>query len=162
MNPKYPKYLKIELGKLYVVALRYPAPEIVNGFSGKECRWILVSGQALYTPEALADRIAAFKPGQPFTIQKIRDGQGIEWKIGTPEQPGKQPAASILDAQPSLDSPVDEISHSRLEDALRNAVSAAAAAEKHGAAIGYPVRFKPEDVRAMAISVLIGMDRRAA
>ena len=34
--------------------------------------------------------------------------------------------------------------------------------EKHGQAIGYNVRFSPADIRAMGISVLIGMQRDAA
>jgi len=118
-----------------------------------------MNGQALYTPPEVQAQIthAGINAGQRFQIEKRKNGREFEWIITA-----GQPVAVILEGQPSLDSPVEEIPHSRLEDALRNAVSAAAAAEKHGAAIGYPVRFKPEDVRAMAISVLIGMDRRAA
>ena len=40
---------------------------------------------------------------------------------------------------------------------MKTAVSAAAEAEKHGAKIGYAVRFRPEDIRALGITVLIGM-----
>jgi hypothetical protein len=49
-----------------------------------------------------------------------------------------------------------------LESALKTAVSAAAAAEKHGLEIGYNVRFTPADIRAMGISVLISMEGRSA
>lgn len=45
----------------------------------------------------------------------------------------------------------------QLANALKTAVTAAAEAEKHAASIGYVVRFTPADVRAMGISVLIGM-----
>lgn len=163
-----PKYMRLELDKPVTVALRYPEPKVVNGFAGPECRWILMNGQALYTPESLKEKIGAFKPGERFTIQKVRAGRTIEWKLqraGTPvqrETAKPQHAATLLDSVSSLDSTVDEIPRSRLEDALRNAVTAAAAAEKHGAAIGYTIRFQPADVRAMAISVLIGMQQRAA
>jgi hypothetical protein len=47
----------------------------------------------------------------------------------------------------------------KLETALKTAVAAAAAAEKHAAEIGYTVRFTPSDIRAMGISVLTAMDR---
>jgi hypothetical protein len=161
-----PRYLRLELDTPYTVALRYPEPKIVNGFAGKECRWILMDGQALYTPESLKEAISAFKPGERFTIWKLRVGRSIEWKLeraGTPVQHATpQPIAAILERSEALDPTGDEIPRSRLEDALRNAVTAAAAAEKHGAAIGYTIRFQPADVRAMAISVLIGMQQRAA
>ncbi len=161
------KYLRIDLDKPYTVALRHPAPVMVNGFAGPECRWTLMDGQALYTPVSLKEKLGAFKPGETFTIRKVRTGRTIEWKLqraGIQRETEKpaQPVAAILDAQPSLDSPIDETPHSRLEDALRNAVTAAAAAEKHAEKLGYACRFSSADVRAMAISVLIGMQQRAA
>lgn len=170
-----PHYLKIALDQLYTIALRSPAPVIVDGFGGKECRWTLANGQALYTPMFLRPQIEAFKPGEPFTVQKLKAGGSVEWKVQranaeipqpTPGLPGerqhKTPIAQLLDHSEGLDSPSYEIPVSRLDDALKTAVTAAAAAEKHGAAIGYSIRFRPEDVRAMAISVLIAQERRAA
>ena len=74
MDSMNPKYLRIDLDQAYTVALKYPAPVIVNGFAGKECRWMLANGQAMYTPLDLRQQIEAFKPGQPFTIQKVRAG----------------------------------------------------------------------------------------
>ena len=133
-------YVKLELDKPIIVALKYPTGKPVKGFHGPELRWILTNDQALYTPVQVQEQIAGLKVSHPQA----------------------QPAAAILDAQPSLDSPVDEIPHSRLEDALRNAVTAAAAAEKHAEKLGYACRFSSADVRAMAISVLIGMQQRAA
>ena len=117
----------------------------------------MTNDQALYTPVQVQEQIAGLKikAGQRFQIERGKNG----WKVSHPQA---QPAAAILDAQPSLDSPVDEIPHSRLEDALRNAVTAAAAAEKHAEKLGYACRFSSADVRAMAISVLIGMQQRAA
>jgi len=48
-------------------------------------------------------------------------------------------------------------SPTRLEAALKTAVSAAHGAERYGQEIGYNVRFSPADIRAMGISVLIAM-----
>ena len=152
-------YVKLELDKPIIVALKYPTGKPVKGFHGPELRWILTNDQALYTPVQVQEQIAGLKikAGQRFQIERGKNG----WKVSHPQaQP--QPAAAILDAQPSLDSPADEIPHSRLEDALRNAVTAAAAAEKHAEKLGYACRFSSADVRAMAISVLIGMQQRAA
>ena len=148
-------YLKLEPEKPVTIALKYPTPKPVKGFHGPELRWTLMNDQALYTPLEVQQQIAELKlkSGQRFQIVRGKNG----WKVSL-----AQPVAAILDAQPSLDSPVDEIPHSRLEDALKTAVTAAAQAEKHGAAVGYPIRFRPDDIRAMAITLLIGMDRRAA
>jgi hypothetical protein len=41
----------------------------------------------------------------------------------------------------------------KLEYALKTAIAAAAGAEQFGHAIGYEVRFAPDDIRAMAITV---------
>jgi hypothetical protein len=47
----------------------------------------------------------------------------------------------------------------KLEQALKTAILASANAEKYGAEIGYTVRFTPEAIKCMAISVLIGMEQ---
>jgi hypothetical protein len=47
----------------------------------------------------------------------------------------------------------------KLEFALRTAIAAAAGAEQFGHEIGYVVRFAPDDIRAMAITVLINGSR---
>jgi hypothetical protein len=67
----------------------------------------------------------------------------------------KPPEGPLPDPEPDEDPPPAAIT--KLEHALKTAVHAAAKAEKHGLLIGYNVRFSPADIRAMAISVLIGM-----
>ena len=157
-------YLKLELGQSCSVALRYPAPKEVKGFDGPQLRWQLMDGRALYTPLEVRAQIDALKlkPGQPFSIIRARENRQIVWKA----QRAEQPAAALLNGTESLDSPVSEeptrIPPTRLEHALKTAVQAAAAAEKHGQSIGYNVRFSPADIRAMGISVLIDMERDAA
>ena len=168
-------YLKPELGTAYTVALKYPKGQPSTGFHGPELRWTLMDGRSLYTPLEVGIHFRAFKPGERFTFQKVKNGRSVEWKVQranaedsqpanepTEELHKQQPAVTLLDRSASIDSQPYEIPSSRLDDALKTAVSAAAAAEKHGAQIGYSIRFRPEDVRAMAISVLIGMQQRAA
>ena len=157
-------YLKLELGQTCTVALRYPTPKEVKGFDGPQLRWQLMDGRALYTPLEVRSQIDAMKlkPGQPFSIIRARQNNQIVWKA----QRIEQPAAALLNGSESLDSPVPEeparIPGTRLEHALKTAVSAAANAEREGARIGYSVRFTPADIRAMAISVLIQGERYAA
>jgi hypothetical protein len=47
----------------------------------------------------------------------------------------------------------------KLEQALKTAIFAAANAEKYAKEIGYDCRFNPEAIKCMAISVLIGMEQ---
>ena len=157
-------YLKPELGKTYEIALRYPKPRNVKGFSGDEHLWFLSDGRGLFAPVEFESRITelGLKPGQRFSLIRTRQNGRIEWKA----ERLAQPAAALLERQGSLDFGYDEqpgkIPVDRLAAALKTAVHAAAAAEKHGGKIGYTVRFTPSDIRAMALSVLIGTDQRPA
>ena len=45
----------------------------------------------------------------------------------------------------------------KLEHALKTAISAAHNAEKYGAELGYVVRFDADAIKSMAITVLINM-----
>jgi len=154
-------YLKLDLDTWYTVALKYPKPVEVKGWHGPELRWLLLDGKALYTPPDLEAKLSRIKPGIRFQIGKFRNGRTVVWKI-QPDQSQEQPAATLLDASDDLESPTNEIPSTALENALKTAVSAAAAAEKHAAQIGYTVRFTPQDIRAMGISVLIDQGRRVA
>lgn len=154
-------YLKLEPGIPYQIALKYPTPKEVKGFQGPQHMWTLMNGQRIYTDFDVQAKITALgiKPGQRFTIERAKSGKHLEWRVSLP----KQPAIELLDHAEGLDSPVlpepVRATPTQLEHALKTAVDAAAAAEKFGASIGYAVRFRPEDIRAMGISVLIAMDR---
>jgi hypothetical protein len=50
----------------------------------------------------------------------------------------------------------------KLEHALKTAISAAHNAEKFGAKLGYVVRFDADAIKSMAITVLINMSERPA
>lgn len=174
MNNK-PRYFKPELSKPYVIALRYPTPKQVNGFAGPELRWILLDGQAFYTPLDFADKLEALniQAGQRFQIEKRIVGQKAEWFVSDvlDFQPGPRPpqkAAALIETAGPLEGPEGQADgnlqphSSALEAALKTAVTAAAEAERHGQTVGYTVRFSPADIRAMAISVLIQSGRAAA
>lgn len=160
-------YLKVEPNQIYTVQLKYPKPTEVHGLGGKQLRWILLDGRALYTPLFLREKFEelGIKPGMKFTIEKAVNGRDVHWKVNRP-----QPVQQLLDVGPSLDSPVPEPDPdeeptyppaAKLEHALKLAVNAAHNAEREGLKIGYNVRFTPSDIRAMAISVLIQMERAA-
>ena len=174
MQSQRPKYFKPELAKPYTIALKYPTAKQVEGFSGPELRWILVDGQAFYTPLDFAAKIEDLniRPGQRFQVEKRIVGRKAEWfvthlpdvqpKPGLPQKAATLIAeAGPLDAPHELDDqnlqPVAKGPATALEAALKTAVSAAAEAEKHGQQIGYNVRFTPGDIRALGITVLIGM-----
>ncbi len=174
-------YLRLETNRPTVIALKYPTGKECTGFDGKQLRWILMDGQALYTPLDMGKQIADLKirAGEKFTITKLSKG---EWKASR-----LTPVSQILDNAEALDEPqltgvpqrqrpngalVEGVNSTvrpaapttQLATALKTAVAAAAEAEAHGAAIGYVVRFAPSDIRAMGISVLISMqgNRHAA
>jgi hypothetical protein len=155
-----------------VIALKYPTGKQVPGFAGPELRWILSTGEAFYTPLDFAGKIEdlEIRPGQRFQIEKRIVNRKAEWIVShLPALQSKPPQKAVeitsqagsLDAPEGLDDrnprPMPEGRPTALEAALKTAVSAAAEAEKHGAAIGYAVRFRPEDIRALGITVLIGM-----
>jgi hypothetical protein len=169
------KTFKPETSKPYAIALRYPTGKEVSGFAGPELRWILMTGEAFYTPLDFAAKIEDLniRPGQRFQVEKRVNGRTAEWIVShLPHLQSKPPqkaiaitsAAGSLDAPFGLDEanlhPLPESCPTALEAALKTAVSAAAEAEKHGAAIGYSVRFASADIKSMAISVLIGMEQR--
>jgi hypothetical protein len=169
------KTFKPETSKRYTIALKYPTGKQVPGFAGPELRWILMTGEAFYTPLDFAAKLEDLniRPGQRFQVEKRANGRKAEWIVShLPALQSKPPqkAIEITSAAGSLDAPfgldqanVDPMPESRptaLETALKTAVSAAAEAEKHGAAIGYSVRFASADIKSMAISVLIGMEQR--
>jgi hypothetical protein len=166
------KTFKPEISKPYTIILKYPTGKPVSGFAGPELRWILADGQAFYTPLDFTDKLEDLniRPGQRFQVEKRMVNRKAEWIVShLPAIQSKPPqkAVEITSAAGSLDAPFDldegndqpmpKSTPRALEAALKTAVSAAAEAERHGASIGYAVRFRPEDIRALGITVLIGM-----
>jgi hypothetical protein len=164
-----PDIFRPEPNQKYIIALKYPKGQSVTGAWGPQLLWTLADGRKLYTPPIFQKQIddLGIKPGQRFELLKARQGHKTDWKVSRVPQA----AATLLDGSAPLDNPIPDqepdedpppIPFTRLEHALKTAVTAAAKAEKHAEGLGYACRFSSADVRAMAISVLIGMDRRAA
>jgi hypothetical protein len=63
---------------------------------------------------------------------------------------------------PALDPNVPSPPITKLEHALKTAISAAYNAEKFGSELGYVVRFDADAIKSMAITVLINMSERTA
>lgn len=166
-----PKYFKPELSKPYVIALKYTTGRQVSGFSGPELRWILSDGQAFYTPLDFQAKIEdlGIRPGQRFQVEKrgVRKAEFFVSHVSDLRAKPPQKAATLIEAAGSLGEPEETLEGSglpvragaatALESALKTAVTAAAEAERHGQTIGYNVRFTPADIRALGITVLIGM-----
>lgn len=175
-----PKYFKPELSKPYVIALKYTTGRQVSGFSGPELRWILSDGQAFYTPLDFQAKIEdlGIRPGQQFQVEKRIVNRKAEWLVTAIDKSivshlsdlrakPPQKAVTLIEAAGALGEPEETLEGNArplpsrpataLESALKTAVTAAAEAERHGQKIGYNVRFTPADIRALGITVLIGM-----
>jgi hypothetical protein len=166
--------LKLEPNKPYTIALKYPTGKLVPGTWGDQLRWILSNGDLLYTPLLVGPQIEdlGVRPGQPFILTKQKNGEGVKWvtERPTPQRAAtpvphetkiapKTAIATILDQSEPLDGIPTSIPPTRLEDALKTAVRAAAEAERYAESISYACRFSSADVKSMAISVLIGMQQ---
>lgn len=157
-------YIKLEPRKPQVIALKNLDCLKVKGFHGPELRWQLSDGRSIYTPLDFADKLKTLDiaPNQRFTIERGKDGVNV---AHLPDLRGRQAAAVLVEKAPDLDGP--DITPRKpmetvLERALKSAVQACAEAEKHGKEIGYSVRFTPSDVRALGITLLIGMQNGRA
>jgi hypothetical protein len=177
--------MKLEPNKPYTIALKYPTGKLVPGTWGDQLRWVLSNGDLLYTPLLVGPQIEdlGVRPGQPFMLTKHQNGRTFNWIAAafvknsdnirpicngsTPQRAAtpvphetkiapKTAIATILDQSEALDGIPTSIPPTRLEDALKTAVAAAAAAEQYGKSIGYAVRFAPADIKSLGISVYIG------
>jgi hypothetical protein len=172
-------YIRLESNKPQIIAFKHLDPEQVQGHSGPELKWTLSDGKSLYTPVEFRDRIKALKVELGQKVKVERRGKTI-YAAHVPDLRGGQTAARVLQNAPELGEPEASIPLSRpvhettkqeslppmrktpqtaLAIALQTAVSAAAIAEKHAESLGYSCRFSSSDIRAMGISVLIGMTR---
>jgi len=173
MNQK--NYIALAFGEPVEVSLKYSTPLMVTSRSNTPLAMFTTSdGRKLYVPPATADQIQklALQRGDIFRLTKTKATSGSP--NYTVERVSPSPAARLIanagdfEALDGRETPVRGKNHqtvagnpsTRLEDALKTAVSAAREAEQHAQSIGYQLRFQPSDIRAMAISVLIGMESR--
>lgn len=148
----------------------------------------LTDGRCWYADLRAAELIEQLALGtrEPFTVLKLGTGRYEVERAGEPTEPiatkmqpqraarlGGERAAgnndrqlgqeqTVANSRPEFTSdpqPQPSQPATKLEQALKTAILASANAEKYGAEIGYTVRFTPEAIKCMAISVLIGMEQ---
>jgi hypothetical protein len=151
-QPRSSTILKLEPNVPTELALQYPTGLNVNGQFGPQVLFTLTNNRRLYVPEAVGREIAALTlaPGQAFIITKSQErGQKrFDWKVDRkPVQPSEMRANPVSAMETAT----------QIEHALKTAVAAAASAERFATEIGYTVRFSEESIRAMGITILIGM-----
>lgn len=144
--------LKLEPNVPTELALLYPTGLNVNGQFGPQVLFTLTNNRRLYVPEAVGKEIASLSlaPGQAFIVTKAqKQGQrSFDWQI---ERKPLEPAAIAHSPESGVRTAT------QIEHALKAAVAAAASAERFATEIGYTVRFSEESIRAMGITILIGM-----
>jgi hypothetical protein len=161
------QYINIDFNIPLEIALKYSTPLPVKSKSGSPlAMFTCTDGRKLYVPPVAGNEIAKLnpKPGDKIRLLKARADSGATLWIA--ERVNGQPVTQLLSKAEDLTDPHGLETPSKpvtkLEDALKTAVAAAAAAEKYGREIGYAVRFAPQDIKAMGISVYIGTQRSAA
>ena len=170
------------------MALESPQGTVVQGRYGDRVMFHLADGRVMYVPPIVATRIEAngISPGERFELCKTRIANGgartIEWRVRrlgpeeTADAEGETQLESDLRASTEIalvkkresanrngnghasEPPSNSAPTTKLEDALKTAISAAYNAEKYGADLGYVVRFDSDAIKSMAITVLINMN----
>jgi len=160
------------------IILERPEGTLVQGRYGDRVMFTLSDGRVMYVPPFVANKIQSegVAAGERFELCKtqIRKGnrRSIEWIVRrldpseAPETPlAKDLRASIEQVASNGNGNVHHDMHSdaspasttKLEHALKTAISAAYNAERYGAELGYVVRFDADAIKSMAITVLINM-----
>ncbi len=158
-----------------------PDQPIVPGRYGDQVMYFLNGGGRIYLPVHMGEHIARIdpKPGEPLIVCKreVKTGQRkhVEWSVQRAEMPQEpaQPPQPLPSGQPPEpppqapqtaasapgNQPTPPITNTQLCGALKTAIAAAAEAEAFAKSLEYSVRFTSEDLRAMAITVLIGIQQ---
>ena len=171
------------------IVLERPEGTLVQGRYGDRVMFTLTDGRVMYVPPFVADKIQAegVVPGDRFELCKTQVKKGnrrsIEWNVrridpsepepDTPLQHDLRASIQLVTSNgngngngnrndPDNQHPKGEpATTTKLEHALRTAISAAHNAERYGAELGYVVRFDADAIKSMAITVLINMSEGA-
>jgi hypothetical protein len=87
------RYLRVDAGQSYTVALKSLTPREVHGNFGPQLQWHLADGKSLYTPVYLGEHISrlGLKPYQLDLIQKIEELQSANAGKSQPaNEPGEE------------------------------------------------------------------------
>jgi len=161
------------------IILERPEGTLVQGRYGDRVMFTLSDGRVMYVPPFVANKIQSegVAAGERFELCKtqIRKGnrRSIEWTVRRLDPSAYEPEtqlerelrASIEQVASNGNGNVHHDTHSddspasttKLEHALKTAISAAYNAERYGAELGYVVRFDADAIKSMAITVLINM-----
>jgi hypothetical protein len=161
------------------VVLERPDGTLVPGRYGDRVMFKLADGRVMYVPPFVANKIheAGVEVGEHFEVCKIQvrkdRRRAIEWVVRRLDSPQAEPETPLeRDLRASIDAvsangngnghngsgrPAAPAPTTKLEHALKTAISAAFNAERYGAELGYVVRFDADAIKSMAITVLINM-----
>lgn len=163
------------------VVLDRPEGTVVQGRYGDRVMFVLADGRVMYVPPFVANKIQAegVAPGERFQLCKAqvrKDGRrSVEWTVRRLDPTEPEPESTLeqglraslealrtngngnghKDANPAA----PPTPTTKLEHALKTAISAAYNAERYGAELGYVVRFDADAIKSMAITVLINMSQ---
>jgi hypothetical protein len=98
------------------------------------------------------------EPPTDFESQLVQSIAAVNGPNGNGHPP---PAAQNEEPQNGSQQSGQPVPATKLEHALRTAISAAHNAEKYGSELGYVVRFDADAIKSMAITVLINMSEGA-
>lgn len=160
-------YVKFAVNIPQELALRYTDGTGIQGRYGPQVVFTLTDGRKLYTEPKVADRIRALKvmPGQKLRMCKREATPGNSRSVFWDVDPVESRIGQMLDQAQSLDSPYTEPEGppiTKLEHALKTVLVAAKAAEQYSQEIGHPIQFDKDDIRSMAITLVINQSRERA
>lgn len=152
------------------LSLRYTSAQEKPGKAGAlEYLYTLENGNLIYVPPVAHAEIQSLHlgAGEPFWLSKvIGPGGAAVWSVERITEPKPKPvaAARSISAVPGIPLPpsLTTCESQRIFRQLVATIQAVKAAEEFSVSIGYPVKFGPEDIRAMGISGFIEQSRRAA
>jgi hypothetical protein len=144
----------------------------------RSVEWLLERIDPGQAREGAANSMAPDAPETPLEHDLRVSAEMAKNKAGLRPQPAPCSRAEEIPPSAPLDEPhlgsngnngaqtlsknVPSAPTTKLEQALRTAISAAHNAEKFGSELGYVVRFDADAIKAMAITVLINMSERVA
>jgi hypothetical protein len=167
------------------VALKFPTGKLVQGNHGPDMMYTLADGRLMFLDQLVAAQLDTLRivPGEPFWITRNAGRPGVKgsvsWDIRRPraQAPQTQLAAAPrppANGAPPIFWPEEGNGHAaaanghtaaavavktQAESAVMTAIEACSKGEKYAASIGYACHFEHEDVRSIADTILIGMQK---
>ena len=159
-------YIKFAANVPQEVALKYTDGIDTTGDYGPQVVFTLTDGRKMYLAPNVAEKLRLLKvrPGQKLRICKREitpgNSRSVVWEVEAVEIRIGQ----MLDQAPDVHETYAEPPRigTQLEFALRTVLDAAVKAEAFSKEIGHPVQFDKDDIRSMAITLVINQSRERA